>query len=72
MKITVSCDLTGAQVFPMDVSSDMEMENFLALCKFEIPALNDVSMSQLSIIHNGHIINVNGSNLKKTLNVGFH
>ncbi|VBB25883.1 unnamed protein product [Acanthocheilonema viteae] len=54
MKITVTCDLTGAQVFPLEVSNDMEMENFLAFCRFEIPVLNDVSMSQLSIIHNGH------------------
>lgn len=71
MKITVTCDLTGAHVFPLEVSNSMEMENFLALCKIEIPALNDVPMSQLSIIHNGHTINVNESNLKKTLNVGF-
>lgn len=72
MKITVTCDLTGANVFPLEVSSDMEMENFLALCKFEIPVLNHVPMSQLSIIHDGHTINVNANNLKTTLNVGFN
>ncbi|EJD75732.1 DNA damage-inducible protein 1 [Loa loa] len=68
MKVTVACDLTGANVFPLEVNGDMEMENFLALCKFEISVLNDIPMSQLSIIHNGHTINVNASNLKTTLN----
>uniref|UniRef100_A0A0R3RR07 UBA domain-containing protein n=1 Tax=Elaeophora elaphi TaxID=1147741 RepID=A0A0R3RR07_9BILA len=67
MKLTVTCDLTGAHVFPLEVSGDMEMENFLALCKLEIFALNDVPMSQLSIIHDGRTINVNENNLKKTL-----
>ncbi|VDK62982.1 unnamed protein product [Onchocerca ochengi] len=68
MKITVTCDLTGANVFPLEVSSDMEMENFLALCKFEIPALNDIPMSQLNIVHSGHATDLNASNLKRTLN----
>ncbi|VDM14061.1 unnamed protein product [Wuchereria bancrofti] len=68
MKVTVTCDLTGANVFPLEVNNDMEMENFLALCRFEIPVLNDVPMSQLKIIHNGHTVNVNANNLKTTLN----
>ncbi|CAG9534664.1 unnamed protein product [Cercopithifilaria johnstoni] len=68
MKVIVTCDLTGANVFPIEISNNMEMENFLVLCKIEIPALSDVPTSQLNIIHNGHTMNVNESNLKKTLN----
>ncbi|MCP9262954.1 Protein DDI1-like protein 2 [Dirofilaria immitis] len=41
---------------------------FLALCKFEIPALNDVAMPQLSIFHSGCTTDVNASNLKRNLN----
>ncbi|VDN20485.1 unnamed protein product [Gongylonema pulchrum] len=69
MHVTVTCDLTGASVFPVEVDGSMEMENFLVVCQLEIPALKDIPMSQLNITHNGRVTVMNAENLKKTINV---
>ena len=58
MKLTVS--LQGDQIFNVDVSGDLELENFKALLEFE----SGIQSSQIVIFHNGVQLRDN----KKTLN----
>lgn len=71
MHLTVTCDLTGARVYAFEVSPDMEMENFLALCQFEIRPLSDKPLGSLGIMHQGQLTEMTGDNLRKTLKVGY-
>lgn len=57
MKVTAT--LEGDQIFNLDVSDDLELENFKALLEFE----SGVPASQIVIFHNGVIMRDN----KKTL-----
>lgn len=58
MKVTAT--LEGDQIFTLDVSEDLELENFKALLEFEC----GVQSSQIVIFHNGVPLDDN----KKTLN----
>lgn len=58
MKVTAT--LEGDQIFTLDVSEDLELENFKALLEFEC----GVQSSQIVIFHNG----VPLADDKKTLN----
>lgn len=58
MKVTVT--LGGEQIFNLDVSDDLELENFKAILEFD----SGVQASQIVIFHNG----VPLQNNKKTLN----
>lgn len=59
-KMKVTATLEGDQIFNLDVSDDLELENFKALLEFEC----GVQSSQIVIFHNGAPLNDN----KKTLN----
>lgn len=63
MKITISTP-DGSVVGPVDVPEEMELENFLALTQGEIPALANVPIRQLCLLHSGRLINDFGKNLK--------
>lgn len=58
MKLTVT--LEGDQIFSVDVSDDLELENFKALLEFE----SGIQSLQIAIFHNGVQLRDN----KKTLN----
>lgn len=58
MKVTVT--LGGEQIFNLDVSDDLELENFKAILEFD----SGVQASQIVIFHNGVPLQDN----KKTLN----
>ena len=58
MKVTAT--LEGEQIFNLDVSDDLELENFKALLEFE----SGVQSSQIVIFHNGVALRDD----KKTLN----
>lgn len=58
MKLTVTLD--GDQIFSVDVSDDLELENFKALLEFE----SGIQSPQIVIFHNGEQLRDN----KKTLN----
>lgn len=47
MKVTTTLD--GDQIFTLDVSDDLELENFKALLEFE----SGIQSSQIVIFHNG-------------------
>lgn len=58
MRLTVTT--LDDKIYNLDVSPDMELENFKALCEFEagIPA------SQISLMHNGRPLHDNAMKLK--------
>lgn len=58
MKVTAT--LEGDQIFTLDVSEDLELENFKALLEFEC----GIQSSQMMIFHNGLPLR----DEKKTLN----
>ena len=58
MKVTVT--LAGENIFNLDVSEDLELENFCALLQFE----SRVPVSQMLLFHNG----VQLQDMKKALN----
>ncbi|VDM42620.1 unnamed protein product [Toxocara canis] len=66
MRITVTTDANGANVFPVEVTDEMEMENFLALCQLEVRSFSSVELTKFIIAHNGRIVHMNAENLKKT------
>ncbi|MFH4982962.1 hypothetical protein AB6A40_009671 [Gnathostoma spinigerum] len=73
MRVTVSTDAVGANIFSVEVGAEMEMENFLALCQIEFPAFAGIPASGFSITHNGQILMMNNDNLKKTFEMlGVH
>ncbi|VDN03071.1 unnamed protein product [Thelazia callipaeda] len=67
MKITVTCNLTGDDAFLIEITADMLIENFLLVCRSEIPSLQNIPVWQMSILHNGYTTIMDGENLKKTI-----
>jgi hypothetical protein len=69
MQLTVTNE--NGDLFNVEVSQDMEVENLLALCQVEVPALANVPADRLVLVHNGRVLNKSGQDLKKTIKVSF-
>lgn len=63
--------VSGKNVSSLEVSPDLEFENFIALCCIELPDLASVSYSDLRFIINGIIITPKQEIFQKTIEVFF-
>lgn len=63
--------ISGECITCLEVSPDLELENFIALCCIEIPHLASTSRFDLRLIMNGVSVIPNSSILHKHLEVLF-
>lgn len=68
MQLTI---ISGENVASLEVASDMELENFLALCKLEMVPIADVEFDKLVLNFNGRQMIPKEDLLKRTLQVLF-
>ncbi|KAL3120827.1 hypothetical protein niasHT_008119 [Heterodera trifolii] len=64
MRVTI---IAGENVSSLEISADMELENFLALCKFELPSIADTPIERLALNCSGRQFIANAGLAKKQL-----
>ena len=68
MQLTI---ISGENVASLEVASDMELENFLALCKLEFDTIANIAFDKLVLNFNGRQMVPKEELLKRTLQVYF-
>jgi hypothetical protein len=66
MQLTI---ISGENVASLEVASDIELENFLALCSVELTPIANTQFDKLLITYNGRQMTPNEAALKKKLQV---
>uniref|UniRef100_A0A183C6D1 Asp_protease domain-containing protein n=1 Tax=Globodera pallida TaxID=36090 RepID=A0A183C6D1_GLOPA len=64
MRLTI---IAGEHVSSLEISPDMEMENFLALCKLELPSIANAPIEKLALTCSGRNFIANAGLAKKRL-----
>lgn len=61
--------VNGENVTGLEISPDLEFENFISLCRIEMPNLASISHTDLRFIINGFIVIPKQENFQKTIQV---
>ena len=61
--------INGENISQIEISEDLELENFIAYCRVEMTSLASVPQENIVLLFNGTTLQANAQNMKKQIRV---